>query len=383
VRAEGPVVLDLQATQNRDYAERGVARHTFEFARALAAGHPDLVGAMVLNPDLPSPDGIDELKVTGKVTWASEVDVSGACIYHVIAPFELETPLERIWPASMAAARLRLVVTLHDLIPRIFPDHYHSDPGLRRRYLAREELVRAADRVLSVSEATKEEAVRSLGIDAGRIRVIGAGISEAFRRPASREEAFARAGEAVAGLEPGFLLYVGGIDHRKNVEGLLRAYALLPAELRAGHQLVVAFRMTPQHRSLIVGLAGRLGILGRLRLPGYVGDPSLIAAYQSTDLFVFPSLYEGYGLPVVEAMACGAPVVASGNSAIAELTVPEGRFDATDPSAIAAAIQRALTDPVTGEALRRASERPAPTWAQAAGRAAEVYRELIQHRPAR
>ena len=338
---------------------------------------------MVLNPDLPSPDGIEELKATGKVAWANGVDVSGACIYHVIAPFELETALERIWPASMAAARLRLVVTLHDLIPRIFPDHYHSDPGLRRRYLAREELVRAADRVLSVSEATKQEAVRSLGVSPGRIRVIGAGISEAFRRPASREEAFARVGEAVAGLEPGFLLYVGGIDHRKNVEGLLRAYALLPAELRAGHQLVLAFRMTPEQRRLVVGLASHLGILGRVRLPGYVDDPSLIAAYQSTDLFVFPSLYEGYGLPVVEAMACGAPVVASGNSAIAELTVPEGRFDATDPAAIAAAIHRALTDPATGEALRRASERPAPTWAQAAGKAAEVYRELIRRWPPR
>src|SRR5205807_1111801 len=85
VRAEGPVVLDLQAIQNRDYAERGVARHTFEFARALAAAHPDLVGAMVLNPDLPSPGGIDELRATGKVAWADAVEVSGACIYHVIA----------------------------------------------------------------------------------------------------------------------------------------------------------------------------------------------------------------------------------------------------------------------------------------------------------
>ena len=381
LRAEGPVVLDLQAIQNRDYAERGVARHTFEFARALCAAHPDLVGAMVLNPDLPSPNGIDELRATGKVAWADGVDVSGASIYHVIAPFELEVALDRIWPPSMSAARLRLVVTLHDLIPRVFPDHYHADPGLRRRYLAREELIRAADRVLSVSEATKQEAVRHLGIDAGRIRVIGAGISAAFRRPASRDEAFARASEAIAGLERGFLLYVGGIDYRKNVEGLLRAYALLPGGLRAGHQLVVAFRMSPEQRSLIVGLARRLGILGRLCVPGYVDDPSLIAAYQATDLFVFPSLYEGYGLPVVEAMACGAPVVASGTSAIAELTVPEGRFDPTDPGAIAAAIQRALTDPAIAEALRRASDRPPPTWEQAAGKAAEVYRELVSRRP--
>jgi glycosyltransferase involved in cell wall biosynthesis len=377
LRAEGPVVLDLQAIQNRDYAERGVARHAFEFSRALCAAHPDLVGAMVLNPDLPVPGGIDELQATGKVAPADRVDVSRACIYHVIAPFELETALDRIWPPSMAAARLRLVVTLHDLIPRVFPDHYHADLGLRRRYLAREELVRAADRVLSVSEATKQEAVRSLGVAPRRIRVIGAGISPAFRRPGSREEAFARAAEAVTGLEPGFLLYVGGIDYRKNVEGLLRAYALLPAELRAGHQLVVAFRISPEQRSQLEGLARRLGVFGRLRLPGYVDDPTLIAAYQATDLFVFPSLYEGYGLPVAEAMACGAPVVASGTSAIAELIPPEGRFDPADPASIAAAIRRALTDSAVAKTLQRASERPPPTWAEAAGKAADVYRELV------
>jgi glycosyltransferase involved in cell wall biosynthesis len=375
--ARGPVVLDLQAIQNPDYAERGVARHTFEFARALSADHPDLVGAMLLNPDLPAPGGIDELLATGKVAAADQVRLSGARIYHVIAPFEIETTLDRIWPPAMAAARLRLVVTLHDLIPRVFPDRYHADPGLRRRYLAREELIRAADRVLSVSEATKQEAVRSLRIAPRRIRVIGAGISDAFHRPGSRDEAFARARDGLTRLEPGFLFYVGGIDHRKNVEGLLRGYAQLPAELRGRHQLVVAFRMAPEQRSQVEGLARRLGIAARLYLPGYVDDPTLIAAYQATDLFVFPSLYEGYGLPVVEAMACGAPVVASGTSAIAELTVPEATFDPTDPAAIADAMERALTDPATAEALRLASERPPPTWAEAAGKAAAVYRELL------
>jgi glycosyltransferase involved in cell wall biosynthesis len=231
--------------------------------------------------------------------------------------------------------------------------------------------------VLSVSEATKEEAVRSLGIAPRRITVIGAGISEAFHPPVSREAAFARARESLARLEPGFLFYVGGIDYRKNVEGLLRGYALLPPGLRERHQLVVASRLAPEQRSQLEGLARRLGVAGRVYLPGFVDDPTLIAAYQATDLFVFPSFYEGYGLPVVEAMACGAPVVASGTSAIAELTVPEATFDPTEPAAIAGAIERALTDPGTAEALRLASKRPPPTWAEAAGRAAEAYRELL------
>lgn len=387
--ARGPVILDLQAIQNAEYAERGVARHTFEFAKALSSRHPGLVGAMVLNPSLPIPDGlagpggIEGLLATGKVSPADQVRLSRARIYHVIAPFELETALDGIWPPAMVAARLRLVVTLHDLIPRVFPDHYHTDPGLRRRYLAREELVRAAHRVLSVSEATKQEAVRSLGIAPWRIRVIGAGISEAFHPPESRDAAFDRARDALPHLERGFLLYVGGIDYRKNVEGMLRGYALLPPGLRAGHQLVVAFRVTPGQRSQLEALARRLGISERLYLTGYVDDATLIAAYQSTDLFVFPSLYEGYGLPVAEAMACGAPVVAAGNSAISELTVPAATFDAGDPAAIAGAIERALTDPATAEVLRVASLRPAPSWAEAADRAAEVYQELLATEAAR
>src|SRR5690348_4207592 len=162
--AGGPVILDLQAVQSRDYAERGVARHALEFARALGAGRPDLLGAMVLNPDLPPPAAIEALRAAGRVVdglAADEAEVRGGRIYHVIAPFEMEVGLDRVWPRW--AAGMALVVTLHDLIPRVFPAQYHADAGIRRRYLAREELVRAADRVVAVSAATKDDAVRFLG----------------------------------------------------------------------------------------------------------------------------------------------------------------------------------------------------------------------------
>ena len=107
-----------------------------------------------------------------------------------------------------------------------------------------------------------------------------------------------------------------------------------------------------------MGLALSLGIEDRLYLPGYVDEATLIAAYQSTDLFVFPSRYEGYGLPVAEAMACGAVCVSSGISLLAELTAPEGRFDPEDAAATAGVIERALTDPHTRAALEAASRRP-------------------------
>src|SRR5207244_339238 len=122
--------------------------------------------------------------------------------------------------------------------------------------------------------------------------------------------------------------------------------------------------------------AARLGIASRLYLPGYVSDPTLVALYQSTALFVFPSLYEGYGLPVAEAMACGAPVVSAGTSALAELTHPLGQFDPTDPGAIAGAMAAALSDPEVAGALAKASDRPPPTWARTVAAAVAVYEHL-------
>src|SRR2546426_540655 len=100
---------------------------------------------MVLNPDLPSPNGIDDLRATGRRAGGPGLAAAAPPFSHVFPPFDPDPAPHGFGPPPMAAARLRLVVTLHDLIPRVFPDHYHADPGLRRRYLAREELIRAAD----------------------------------------------------------------------------------------------------------------------------------------------------------------------------------------------------------------------------------------------
>ena len=113
-------------------------------------------------------------------------------------------------------------------------------------------------------------------------------------------------------LRPGFLLYVAGFEFRKNLERLITAYGLLPEELRASHQLVIACRLLPSEAELMREWAARAGIRAeQLVLTGYVTDAELGALYHACELFVFPSLYEGSGLPILEAMSCGAPVIAS------------------------------------------------------------------------
>jgi glycosyltransferase involved in cell wall biosynthesis len=382
--APGPVLFDVQATQSADHRDRGVARYTAELAAALWDGHRDLMHSFLLNPDLAPPGAVEPLVASGRLEYSDRVDCwdaiggnGGVRILHVASPFELDVPMSRLWPAAAATRGVRLVVTLYDLIPEIFAARYLEDAGTRRRYRARFELIRAADAVLAISDTTARDAAALLGIPAHRIVNVGAAASAAYTRLASNEEALAQARAAVPGLEPKFVLYTAGMDDRKNFEGLFRAWSRLPAAVRDTWQLVMVCGMNDPTRNHLVHLARGVGIEERLLLPGFVPDALLQRLYQAADLFVFPSLYEGYGLPIAEALACGARTIGSNTSATAELLVPEAQFDPADDDAIANAIERALTDGATRVALDAQARRPLPAWSDVADRTAAVYERLL------
>jgi glycosyltransferase involved in cell wall biosynthesis len=373
----GPVLVDVQATQSASHRDRGVARYTAELAAALWRGSRELVHSFLLNPDLAPPGAIEPLVASGRVAYSDRGDFTAARLLHVCSPIELDVPIGRLWPAAAAGRGLRLVVTLYDLIPEIFADRYLQDPGLRRRYRARLELVRAADLVLAISEQTARDAVERLGLHPDRVVVVGAAASELYARPESRDAALAAARAAVPGLEARFVLYTAGMDDRKNFQGLFRAWGRLPAAVRDAWQLVMVCGMDDPTRNHLVHLARGVGIESRLLLTGYVPDAVLRLLYQSTDLFVFPSLYEGYGLPVAEAMASGARVIGSATSSVGELLVPEAQFDPARDDAIAGAIERALTSEPTRAVLDEQSRRPVPDWDAVGTQVADAYRELL------
>jgi glycosyltransferase involved in cell wall biosynthesis len=276
---------------------------------------------------------------------------------------------------------MRLAVTLYDLIPDVFPERYLVDPGLRRRYRARLELVRAADLVLALSESTARDAVERLRVAEDRIVVVGAAASDLYGLPSSRADALRVARSAIPRLEAQFVLYTSGMDDRKNFQGLFRAWGRLPAAVRNAWQLVMVCSVDEPTRNYLLQLALDAGIEDRLLLPGFVPDAALKALYQSTDLFVFPSLYEGYGLPVAEALASGARTIGSDSSSVAELLVPEAQFDPTSDAAIAGAIERALTDDATRAALDAQARVALPGWNVVADRVADAYDSLLR-RPA-
>jgi glycosyltransferase involved in cell wall biosynthesis len=372
-----PALFDIQGIQSRSHGERGIARYLTELAKALEAARPDIVSHFVLNPNLPAPGSIEPLGRSGKLILADRLGTPAEGIYHIGSPVELEIPLDHLWPSAFR--HLRYVATLYDLIPRRFPEIYLRDPTVRRKYEVRLELIRRADRVLAISQSSADDAIVQLGIAPERVRVVGAGVSERFAPPASRARALGAARNAMPWLEPGFLLYTGGIEPRKNIDGLLHAYGDLPAKLRNEHQLVVVCRVTPQDRvALEKSLAG-LDIGDRVHFPGYVPDAELILLYQSARLVVFPSFYEGFGFPVAEALACGAAVVASDTPTLAELVEdPAARFDPHDPREIRETIAEYLIDDAKLKEIAAPKLDRRFTWPAVAERTAAAYEEALR-----
>src|SRR5919201_3166431 len=354
------VLVDIQAVQSPAHGERGIARYVLNLATALERLHSELVAGYLLNPALPVPGTVEPLLGRGRISFSDRVSPEDVRIQHVASPIE-NVPLEQLLPPYTRG--LRVVVTLYDLIPKLFPEVYLGETATLAWYGMRLELVRRADRVLAISEATARDAVDELGVPAERVVTVGAGVSEAFARPESRERAREELRRRFTWLEPGFILYTGGIEPRKNIDRLLIAYAGLPEQLRARHQLVIVCRVRPEELAQLGKRLRKLGIGERVCFAGFVEDADLVRLYQACELFVFPSLYEGFGLPIAEAIACGAPVIASRSSSLTELVrEDEALFDPLETASIAATLERVLSDELLRERLRESKLDERYTW---------------------
>jgi glycosyltransferase involved in cell wall biosynthesis len=385
----GSVWLDARGIQSIGHAERGIARYVTEHASALLELAPDTIDGVGLSPEIAVPSLAQPLLDSGKTAWQTRErgpDGEVPPIYHVMSPFEAELDLEEIWPAWSRGSRL--VVTLYDLIPLIMHERYNADWGyMATAWIARLGLLGSAQQILTISRNTAEDAIEYLNIPEERITVIDSGVSDHFSSlVGSREEAAGILRSSLPKVRPGFLLYVGGVDPRKNLEGTIRAYAELPPELRERHQLVIACNLALHLRFTLRVLARRLGIESRnLLLTGFVSDRDLAALYRSCELFVFPSLYEGAGLPILEAMTCGAPVAASRTSAMPELLGDlEATFDPSSPTDIARCIREVIDDPATLERLGERSRRRVAlyTWERVAELTLQGYERALEMPPA-
>lgn len=243
----------------------------------------------------------------------------------------------------------RSLVTIHDLGYRQFPQ---AHPWRQRLYLdwSTRWSARVATYILADSQATRADLISAYGVVGSKIVVVYPGRSEDLARVDNPERLAAT--RSRYGLRAPYVLYVGSLQPRKNLTRLVRAFARLLSysEILSG-QLVLAIAGTPAWLAdSILREPERLGIAGRVRFLGYVDSSDLAALLSGAAAFVFPSLYEGFGFPVLEAQACGVPVLTSNTSSLPEVA-GEGAWlvDPTDIDAIADGMRRLLCD----EALRR------------------------------
>jgi glycosyltransferase involved in cell wall biosynthesis len=350
------VALDL--TLVRPDRLTGIERYAVSLAGALAGLAPgDLV--LLTRPD--APPSITALPVEQRA-----------------APLRARIPVDQAWvPAATLAARAdllhtlafptpllwrgRAVMTVHDATPWLHPAALSTGMRLYYRPLYAQALRRAAS-VFTVSAAAKADLSAATGVAADRIRITPNGIPSAFFD--------ARPGPARA--RP-YLLAVGTLEPRKNLPALVEAFRLL---LREGRDLEL----------LLVGRQGWAGSLWlgdaapHVRLTGAVGDAELAALYAGAACFVLPSRYEGFGLPLGEAMAAGTPSVASDIPALRELGGDEVRYaPPSDPAALAAAIATALDEGRGAPRIARARDRArAFTWERCARETLAGYREALR-----
>ena len=205
-----------------------------------------------------------------------------------------------------------VVLTIHDLYFIRYPRKKWPAYGALTTRLARLYASRAAA-IIADSEYSKRSIVERLGVSPGKVTVIPVALGPEFKPEPLTESVAYR-----YGIVPPYILYIGNFRPHKNLPRLIQAFANLSKALRDTHQLVLAGG-DREHRQTLEGLVRDLGISDRVCFPGLIEDSHLPAVYSGCTLFVLPSLEEGFGLPALEAMACGAPVVAGNRAAIPEV----------------------------------------------------------------
>lgn len=371
-----PIYIDIAAAV---HSRAGLGRYAESLARALVDETPGQY-ALFFNatqPVRPMPrlDALARRSVPlGYKPWRMAVWLGQ--LAHL--GFDRLLPDARLYHATehllMPLRDTPAVLTVHDLIFELFPEH-HKRLNYWFLKTAMPLFVRRADAIIAISKATQRDLVRLYGTPDRKITVIYEGVSPAFQ-PAS-PAAVSRVRQ-VYDLPDQFLLCVGTIEPRKNLKRLLEALARLR-------------QSTPDLHLVVVGKKGwlydeffrtieRLGLDQVVHMPGYVPDADLSAVYSAAEALILPSVYEGFGLPLLEAMACGAPVVSSNAASLREIGGSAASyFDPLSTYDIVAKVGAVLGDPALRAELRRAGRARAAefSWRQTAQETLALYDRVL------
>lgn len=389
--AQCAILVDVRITQIA-MRERGIPRYAAALALALPKHLPGADISYLVDPDMPMPDALDALKKLGRIVEGPAAIPKLPRLTHYLQTcvFELHKNADELFPLELAHFRPRLSAVVYDVIPWLYPQQYLSDPYLARRYDYQLNLLPYLDRLFAISESAREDVIRAAHLEAGRVQNIYGGIDDGrwdnlgaaapqpLDSPLGSPLAIVNdAGQALEVRRP-YWLYVGGADFRKNVAGLIRAYARMYHELSDAPALVIACSLSVPQQKEYLGLAESLGLTPQrdVVVTGYISDATLAHCYRNAFATVFPSLYEGLGLPVLESYHFGVPAIASNCSSLKEITDPACQFDPSDEADIARAMLDLHRHPdLRAQSLAFGSHILTQcNWQQAAGKVADYLR---------
>ncbi|MBX7164731.1 MAG: glycosyltransferase [Pirellulales bacterium] len=382
--------IDMFGEQSPSSRKRGIGRYVLNFVSALLRRdrqneyvlyyydgfeHTELEQAdrariVTLDSD---PGGGSLCVVPQRVVDANPQQLD---LFLVLSPMESY----RGWKLPQRPVNsLSLGVLCHDLIPGLFPDKYLPHADARAVFHHAMNRLRQYDLVLTNSTTTKLDCEAVLDIDPRRAVAIDAGCDHRFWQPDRHhpmpEEQ--RALLASLGIDRPYIFNLSGVDWRKNLHGLIDAFGLLPARLRERHQLVLTMHMRAEDVASTRAYAAQRGVDRQLVLTNFQPDEVIRTLYQRSEAFVFPSHYEGFGFPIVEAMLCGAAVVAGNNSSQVEVVGDAGLLcDTWDAADIAAKVTMVLDDRSLQQRLRQQGPAFARqfTWERTADLAIDAFR---------
>ena len=326
------IVLDLQACLGSS-RHRGIGRYSLSLAQAMARHGGNHEIQVVLNGYFPesfpylaqafdgliAPEHVTSFDVPVPVTgihvenaWRTRVAERlreaylaqlAPDIVHVSSLFEGLGENTVVSVGTLAAAsRFDTAVTLYDLIPLLRKEIYLPSPVVRDWYFRKLQSLKNSDLLLAISAHSRSEALAALHLPEQTVVNISSAVDASFHRRSLSEEERLALGHRYRLKRP-FVMYTGGIDFRKNIEGLIEAFARLPQPLRKRHQLAIICSVELVERTRLEALARSFGLADdELVLTGFVPDEDLVALYNCATLFVFPSLQEGFGLPALEAI---------------------------------------------------------------------------------
>ncbi len=375
------IVIDLQGAQTESRF-RGIGRYSLSLAQAIAKNRGEHEILIALNALFL--ETIQPIRSTFNGLLPSE----NIRVWHALGPVR-ECQTGNLWRRS-AAEKIReaflaslqpdlvfvssifegyvddavtslglfpsvfpTVITLYDLIPLLNPEKYFaSNPSYEEYYRRKLEYFQRASGCVAISESSAREGVKALNIPEDMICNISSACDNRFRKSEKCAKSKHIKSKHIKsllskfGISKPFILNTGGADERKNLPRLIHAFSLLPAEIKERYQLVLAGKIPEGVSRGLADHAKTTGLRpGDCIFTGYIPDDDLVELYNRCSLFVFPSWHEGFGLPPLEAMNCGAPVIGSETSSLPEVIGwKEAIFDPSDTKAITRKIERALTD---------------------------------------